>query len=75
MKYIVYADLESLIKKIDRCANNAKKILKKTGEHVCSGYSMSSICAFDHVENKYSLYLEEDCVKKFCTSLKYMLQM
>ena len=27
MKYIVYADLESLIKKIDRSANNAKKIM------------------------------------------------
>ena len=29
MKYIVYADLESLIKKIDRCANNAKKSSKR----------------------------------------------
>ena len=31
---------------------------------------MSTIWAFDNIENKYSLYLGEDCMKKFCTSLR-----
>ena len=31
---------------------------------------MSTIWAFDHIENKHTLYRGEDCMKKFCTSLK-----
>ena len=31
---------------------------------------MSTIWAFDSVENKYSLYCGEDGMKKFCSSLK-----
>ena len=35
MSYIIYADLESLIKKIDGCANNPEKSsTTKIGEHV-----------------------------------------
>ena len=38
----------------------------KIGEHIPCGYSMSTIWAFDHIENKHTLYL---LYKKFCTSL------
>ena len=31
---------------------------------------MSTICAFYHVENKHSSYSGEDCMKKFCQSLR-----
>ena len=31
---------------------------------------MSTIWAFDHIENKHTLYCGEDCMKKFCTSLR-----
>ena len=31
---------------------------------------MSTIWAFDHIENKHSLYHGKDCMKKFCESLK-----
>ena len=31
---------------------------------------MSTIWVFDHIENKHSLYYGEDCMKKFCCSLK-----
>ena len=34
------------------------------------GYSMSTTWAFDTIENKHSLYRGEDCMKKFCTSLR-----
>ena len=31
--------------------------------------SMSTIWAFDNIENKHSLYRGEDCMKILCTSL------
>ena len=37
-----------------------------TCEHVPCGYSMSIIWAFDHIENKHSLYHWENCMKNLC---------
>ena len=31
---------------------------------------MSTMWAFDHIENKHTLYCGKDCIKKFCTSLR-----
>ena len=31
---------------------------------------MSTIWAFDNIENKHTLHRGEDCMKKFCTSLR-----
>ena len=31
---------------------------------------MSTIFCFDTTENKYSLYRAEDCMKKFCSSIR-----
>ena len=71
MPYIVYTDIESLIKKLDRCANNPENSLTtKIGENIPCGYSMSTIWAFDHIENKHILYREKDCMKKFFESLR-----
>ena len=71
MPYIIYADLESLIEKIDGCANNPEKSLTtKIGEHIPCGYSMSTSQGFDHIKNKHTLYHEKDCRKKLCESLR-----
>ena len=71
MPYIVYTDIESLIKKLARCANNPENSLTtKIGENIPCGYSMSTIWAFDHIENKHTLYREKDCMKKFFESLR-----
>ena len=44
MTYIIFADFECLIKKIDGCANNSKKFLAaKTGSHILCRYSMLTI--------------------------------
>ena len=41
MPYIIYADIESLIKKIDGCANNPENFsTTKIGEHIPCEYSM-----------------------------------
>ena len=31
---------------------------------------MSQIWAFDHIENKHTLYCRKDCMKKFCEPLR-----
>ena len=67
---IIYTDLESLIKRIDRCENNLEKsYTTKVGEHIPYGYSMSRIWTFDGIENKHGVYRGEDCMEKFCKSL------
>ena len=64
MPYIIYADIESLIRKIYGCANNPEKFSAiKIGEHIRCGYSVSTIWGFDHIENKHTLYLGKDCMK------------
>ena len=57
MPYIIYADIESLIRKIDGCANNPENSsTTKIGEHIPCGYPMSTIWRFDHIEGKHTLY-------------------
>ena len=55
MPYIIYANTESLIKKIDRYSNNPENSsTTKIREHIPCGYSMSTIRAFDSTENKHT---------------------
>ena len=71
MSYIFYANIESLIKIIDGCANNPEKSsTTKLVEHIPCGYSMSIIWAFDNIENKHTLYRGKSCMEKFCTSFR-----
>ena len=70
MPYITYADIESLIKKIDGCVNTPENSsTTKIGKHIPCGYSMSTTWVFDNIENKHTFYCGEDCMKRFCTSL------
>ena len=53
MTYIIYNDLECVIKKIDGYENNPQKSsTRKIGQHIPCGYSMSTIWRFDHIEDK-----------------------
>ena len=67
MPYIIYADIESLIEKVDGRKNSS---ITKTGEHIPCGCSMSTIWAFNNIENKHTLYCGKDCMKKFCSFLR-----
>ena len=58
MSCITYADIESLIKTIERSANNPQ-----------NSYSISIIWTFDHIEDKH-FYIMEYCMKKFCRYLR-----
>ena len=71
MPYIIYVDIESLIRKIDGCAKNPENSsTTKIGEHIPSRCSMSKIWGFDHKEDKHTLYCGKDCMRKFGTSLR-----
>ena len=76
MPYIIYADIESLIRKIDGCANNPENSsATKIGEqgfarNMQISNPMSTIWAFGHIENKHNLYFGKECIKKFYTSLR-----
>ena len=51
--------LDLLIKKIDECKNDLEKsFTTKTGEHIVSGYSIFTICAFDY-EKVNMIYIEK----------------
>ena len=65
MPHIIYADIESLIRKIDGYENNLdNSSTTKIDEHIPCRYSMSKIWAFDHVENKHTLKFGKDYMKK-----------
>ena len=63
---IIYADIESLIKEIDRCVKKPKESsATKAGEQIPCVYSMLSISEFDRMEKKHTLSREENCMKAF----------
>ena len=48
--FIIYADLECIIEKIDGCKNNPKNSsTTKVSEHIPSGFSMSTISSFKSI--------------------------
>ena len=71
MPYMIYADIVSLITKIDGCVNNPENSsATKIGDHIPCEYSMSTIWAFDQTESKDNLYHKKGCTKIFCKSLR-----
>ena len=63
--------LECIIEKIDACKNNLENSsTTKESKHIPPGFSMSTICLFRSIENKYNLYRGKDCMKKFCEFLR-----
>ena len=62
--YIIYADIETSIKKSDGCANSSTA---KIGHHISCEYSMTTIWVFDNIEHRHTLCRREDCMKMFCT--------
>ena len=59
MLHIIYADIESLVRKIDECANNPEWYsTAKADEHIPCRYSMSTIWALI-VQRTNILYIVE----------------
>ena len=69
--FIIYADLESLLKKEPSCQNNPKNsYTQRKAKHKPSGYSLSLICSFDETKNRRKFYRRKDCIENFCIDLK-----
>ena len=69
--FFIYADLECIREKTDGCKNNPENSsTAKVSEHIPSGFSISTIYSFRSIENKHDAYRGNDCMKKFCESLR-----
>ena len=69
--FFIYADLEFIIEKIDRCKNNLKSSsATKENEHISSDILKSTIASFRSIKNKHDVYRGKDCMKKFRESLR-----
>ena len=69
--FIIYADLECIIEKIDGCKNNPENSsTTKVSKHIPSGFSMSTISSFRSIENKHDVCIGKDCMKKLCEFLR-----
>ena len=71
LPFVIYADLECLLKRISPCENNPNESsTTKINKHTSSGYSIFTSCSFDKSKNKLNYYRGKDCMKKFCKDLR-----
>ena len=71
LPFIIYADLECLLGKMNTCYNNPEESsTTEINKHTPSGYSLFTHCSFDKIKNKLDYYRGEDCMKKFCKDLR-----
>ena len=69
--FIIYADLQCVIEKIDVCKNNPENSSTiKVREHIPSVFLMSTISSFRSIENKHDVYRDKNCTEKFCEYLR-----
>ena len=69
--FIICADLECLLLKINGYLNNPDKLYtEKKAIHKPSGYSLITCCSFDKSMNEQQYYRGKDCMKTFCADLK-----
>ena len=69
--FIIYAELDFLLEKMNTCHNNPKKSsTTKINKHTSSGYSLFTQYPFDTTKNKPDYYRSKTCMKNFCLDLK-----
>ena len=71
LPFIIYADLECLLKKEQFCQNNPKNsYTERKAKHKPSGYSLKLNCLFDETKSRRKFYRRKDCIEKFCEDVK-----
>ena len=71
LPFIIYADLECLLEKMNTCYNNPKESsTTEINKHTPSGYLLFAHCSFDKTKNRLDYYRGKDCMKKFCKDLR-----
>ena len=69
--FIIYADLESFLEKMNTCHNNPEKSsTTKINKHAPPGCSLFTQCSFDATKNKLDYYRGKNCMKNFCLDLR-----
>ena len=64
--FIIYADLEFLMQKIDGCKNNSEdSSATAIGEHIPSFFSMFTTTSYKSIENKLDVYRGKNCMREF----------
>ena len=71
VSFVIYADVKSLLEKINTCHNNPKKSsTTKINKHIPSGCSLFTYCSFDTIKNILDYSRDRNCMKNFCIALK-----
>ena len=69
--FIIYADLECLLEKMNTCYNDPEKLsTTKINKNTPSGYSLFTHCSLDRTKNKLDYYRGKNCMKNFCLDLR-----
>ena len=69
--FITFADVGSLLEKIDTCHSNTEKSsATKINKHATSGHSIFRLFSFDATKSKHNYYRDLDCMKNFYKNLK-----
>ena len=68
----MYADFESILKKVDSNIeeNEEKSYTRKINQHIPSGFCVYSKFAYGEVEDPLKLYRGKDCVEVFCDHIE-----
>ena len=71
-RFMIYADLECLLEKMNTCHNNPEKSsTTKINKHTLSSYSLFTYCLFDTKKNSLDYYYRgRNCMKNFCLDLR-----
>ena len=71
LPFVIYADLECLLEKMNTCINNPKEpSTTKINKYAPSGYSIFTHFSFDESKNKVNYCRKDDCQNKFCKDLR-----
>ena len=69
MKVKIFVTFQYLLKTLKyKNLINIKNLIKHHLFQLC--YSMSTISSFKRIENKYDIYIYEDCIKSLCEFLR-----
>ena len=69
--FIIYADLECILKKEQSRQNNLENsYTERKAKHKPSGYSWGLICSFDTTKSRHNFYRDKDCIERFWKDLK-----
>ena len=69
--FVIYADLECLLKKMSTSINNPNESsTTEINKHIPSSYSIFTSYSIDESKNELNYYRGKDCMKKFCEDLR-----